>query len=214
MRISSKKYCIVGTGGFGREVLCCLIDYLASVESQVQGRVIFMVDDEYYQHTNIMGVPVIRRSEFDVSEYEVLVAVGDSSARKKMVNSLPPETQYGRLIHPTATVSEWVELGEGTIITAGCVVTCNIKLGAHTHLNLNTTIGHDCEIGDYFTTAPSVNISGSCSFGKCVYFGTSSSVRQGISICDNVTIGMGGVVVKDIVDEGVYIGSPVTKLIK
>ena len=214
MRILSKKYCIVGTGGFGREVLCCLIDYLAITEYRVQDSAVFMVDDEYFKDSNIMGVPVIRKSEFDESEYDVLVAIGDSATRKSVVTSLPAATTYATLIHPTATVSEWVEIGEGTIITAGCVVTCNIQLGKHAHLNLNTTIGHDCRLGDYFTTAPGANISGSCIFGECVYFGTSSSVRQGVNICDNVTIGMGGVVVKDIDEAGVYIGSPVRKLAK
>lgn len=93
-------------------------------------------------------------------------------------------------------------------------MTCNIKIGKHAHLNLHTTIGHDCIIGDYFTTAPATNISGNCEFGECVYFGTNSSVRQGIKICDNVTIGMGGIVVKNINEEGVYIGNPVKKLNK
>ena len=69
-------------------------------------------------------------------------------------------------------------------------------------------------MGDFFTTAPSANISGNCNFGDCVYFGTNSAVRQGVKICDNVTIGMGGVVVKDITEEGVYIGNPLKKLEK
>jgi len=47
-----------------------------------------------------------------------------------------------------------------------------------------------------------------------VYFGTNSCVRQKITICDNVTIGMGGVVVKNITEPGVYIGNPVQKLVK
>ena len=41
------------------------------------------------------------------------------------------------------------------------------------------------------------SISGNCTFGEKI-FGTNSSVRQGVSICNDVTIGMGGVVVKNI----------------
>ena len=33
-----------------------------------------------------------------------------------------------------------------------------------------------------------------------------------MSICSDVTIGMGGVVVKDIADAGVYIGNPLKQL--
>jgi sugar O-acyltransferase (sialic acid O-acetyltransferase NeuD family) len=206
------RYCIVGTGGFGREVLCCLQDFLATTGERAEDCAVFMVDDEYYSSPEIMRVPVIRRADFIPEDYKVLVAVSDPATRKSICASLPPETVYATLIHPTVIISEWVEIGAGSIITAGCVVTCNIKFGNHTHLNLNTTIGHDGVFGDFFTTAPGASISGGCRFAECVYFGTGSSVREGISICNHVTIGMGGVVVKDILDSGTYIGNPTRPL--
>jgi UDP-3-O-[3-hydroxymyristoyl] glucosamine N-acyltransferase len=109
-------------------------------------------------------------------------------------------------------VLEETEIGKGSIITMGSIVTCNVAIGDHSQLNLHTTIGHDCRIGHYFTTAPGAHISGECEIGHNVYFGTNASVRQGVRICDDVTIGMGGVVVKDIVEAGVYIGNPLRKL--
>ena len=45
-----------------------------------------------------------------------------------------------------------------------------------------------------------------------MYFGSNASVRQGISICSDVTIGMGGTVVKSINESGVYVGNPASKL--
>jgi UDP-3-O-[3-hydroxymyristoyl] glucosamine N-acyltransferase len=71
-----------------------------------------------------------------------------------------------------------------------------------------TTIGHDCIIGDYFTTAPNVSISGTCRIGDCVYFGTTSCVKEKITICSNVTIGMMSGVVKNISVSGTYVGTP------
>ena len=211
---NEKKICIVGTGGFGREALCCLIDRTATTEIKVEEIACFMVSDEHLKESKIMGIDVISLSNFDPTLYNVVVAIGDPSSRKKMVNNLPSATTYTTIIHPNAVISKWVEIGEGSIITAGTILTCNIKIGKHSHLNLLTTIGHDCIIGDYFTTSPAANISGNCIFGNCVYFGTNSAVRQGISICDNVTIGMGGIVVKDIEEEGIYIGNPLKKLDK
>jgi sugar O-acyltransferase (sialic acid O-acetyltransferase NeuD family) len=171
-----------------------------------------MVDDNNYLEKEIMGIPVIKQSNFDPEKFKVVVAVGDSKRRKQIVRKLPIQTRYTSIIHPSAVISKWVEIGEGSIITAGVILTCNIKIGKHAHLNLHTTVGHDCQIGDFFTAAPAVNISGNCTMGDCVYWGTNSSVRQGIKICDDVTIGMGGVVVKDIDNRGVYIGNPVRKL--
>ena len=214
MESSSKKLCIFGTGGFGRETLLVYIDSLKAVGKDYRDTVVFMVSDQNFTQAKVMGVPVIRQSEFDVSQYRVVIAIGEPKTRKSVVAQLPQETEYTSLIHPTAVVSEWVDIGVGSIITAGVIVTCNIVLGKHTQLNLHTTIGHDCSIGDYFTTAPGAKISGICEFGQCVYFGTSAAVRQGVSICDDVTIGMGGVVVKNIDDPGVYIGNPLKKLEK
>lgn len=76
-----------------------------------------------------------------------------------------------------------------------------------------TTIGHDCIIGDYFTTAPNVSISGTCRIGDYVYFGTTSCVKEKITICSDVTIGMMAAVVKDISVSGTYVGTP-AKLIE
>ena len=101
-----------------------------------------------------------------------------------------------------------IEIGEGSVICAGSILTTNIKIGKHSHLNLLTTIGHDTVVGDYFTTAPGAKISGNCNIGECVYFGTNSSVREKITICDNVTIGLNGGVVKNINKSGIYVGVP------
>ena len=58
----------------------------------------------------------------------------------------------------------------------------------------------------------SSKISGNCNIGKHVYFGTNSSVREKITMCDNVTIGLNSGVVKDINEEGVYAGLPTKKI--
>lgn len=214
MNLNEKKICIAGTEGFGRETLTCLMDSFINSSINIEEAVVFMERDNYSGPSTIMGIPVIKDSDFDVNKYQVVVAIGDPKIRKKIVERLPQETEYKTIIHPTAVISRWVEIGEGSIITAGVILTCNIRIGSHAHLNLNTTIGHDCSIGDFFTTAPAANVSGNCTFEEGVYLGTSSSVKQGVSICKNVTIGMGGIVVKSITEEGVYIGSPVKKLIK
>lgn len=210
----TKKICILGAGGFGREVLCCLIDALSGTSSRIEDVACFMVGDDHFKEQKIMGIQVIPLSQFDPSLYKVVVAIGDPATRKKVVESLPSQTTYTTIVHPSAVISRWVKIGEGSIITAGTILTCNITIGKHAHLNLHSTIGHDCIIGDYFTTAPAANVSGNCHLGDCVYFGTNSSVRQGVKICDNVTIGMGAVVLKDISEAGVYIGNPLKKLDK
>lgn len=207
-----QKTAIIGAGGFAREVLCLLIDSWSGSGIDYKDRVCFVERDNVLHQPQIMDVPVITQSEFDPEQYQVIIGIGDPHIRSTIVDRLPAKTKYATVIHPNAVISKWVEIGEGAIICAGTILTCNIKIGRHAHLNLHTTIGHDCQLGDFFTAAPAVNISGKCTFGNKVYFGTNSAIKEGIRICDEVTVGMGGVVTKDIHQPGIYVGNPVRKL--
>lgn len=209
-----RKLCIVGAGGFGREVLSSFKNSYLLTGEKIENEVVFLDDDLALTNKKIMGVPVIQSSDFIPSKYKVVIAIGDPNVRKRIVESLPNNTYYTTLIHPSAIIMDECEIGEGSIITAGCILTCNIKIGKHSHLNLYTTVGHDCKIGDYFTTAPATNISGNCEIGDKVYFGTNVSIKQDIQICNDTIIGMGGVVIKSITESGVYIGNPLKKLEK
>lgn len=204
---NQKKICIVGAGGFGREVY-------SSFKEIYNREFTFMDDNPDLLGKTIMGVPVISFSEFDVKLYDVVIAVGNPKTREAITEKLPSNTNYITLIHSTAIIMNDSEIGEGSIITAGCIVTCNVKIGKHSHLNLHSSVGHDCRIGEFFTTAPGARISGECVIGNNVYFGTNACVRQGVTITDETTVGMGGIVVKNIEKQGIYIGNPLKRLEK
>jgi sugar O-acyltransferase (sialic acid O-acetyltransferase NeuD family) len=196
---------IIGFGGFGREVYW-------SLNEKDRKNAIFFVDDSFYEKTQKNVLPL---SKFNNNDFEVVVAIGDPVIRKKIIEKLPKKTKFFTHIHSSVILMDYnIEIGEGSIVCANTILTTNIKIGKHCHLNLLTTIGHDCTIGDFFTTAPGVKISGNCNISNRVYFGTNSSVRQKINICDDVIIGMNAAVVKDIEEPGTYTGVPCKKLIK
>jgi len=194
---------IVGAGGFGREVYW-------SLNPIERANSVFFVDDEYWDGSDEKILPL---SRFESDKFELVVAIADSLHRERIVNSLPKNTKYFTHIHPTAQIQgEDVTIGEGSIVCAGSIITTNVKIGKHAHINLITTIGHDCVIGDYFTTAPGVQISGNETIGNNVYFGTRSCIKQKLSVCDNVIIGMNAGVVKNITEPGTYVGTPAKKV--
>lgn len=213
--MKSAKYTIgiFGIGGFGREVYW-------SLSEMERHNTVFFVEDEYWEDrfndSRISPYSVKRLTllRWQPELFKVLIAIADPLVRKRVVESLPEEVQYHTFIHPTAQILDpRCSIGEGSIICPGTIITTNVQIGKHAHLNLNTTIGHDNEIGDYFTTAPCVQISGNCRIGDCVYFGSHSSIRQKLSVCDNVTVGLQSGVVKNITEPGIYAGLP-AKLIK
>lgn len=152
------------------------------------------------------------QSAFDPSRHKAIIGIGTPTIRQKVVSELPMETEFATLVHPTVVMSQWVTLGPGTVVCAGVVLTCQIEIGEHCHLNLNTTVGHDCTFGAYCTVAPGVNVSGNCEFGDRVDVGTQAAFRQGLRVCDDVVVGMGAVVVKDIDEPGTYVGVPAQKV--
>jgi sugar O-acyltransferase (sialic acid O-acetyltransferase NeuD family) len=195
------KKALIGAGGFAREVKAHMNEF----------DMISFVDDEYYNEDNKNTLPL---SQFNPDEYEVLIAIGNPIDRMNIVKKLPTNTKYFTFIHPTVQIlGNDVLILEGSFIGAGCILTTNITLGRHTHLNLHTTIGHDCFIDDFLTSAPGVKVSGNCNIYKCVYLGTNSSIKQKINICSFTTIGMGAAVVNDIYTAGTYVGVP-AKLLK
>lgn len=194
------KKALIGAGGFADEIKAHMNEY----------DMVCFVDDFYYKENNKNILPL---SEFKPTEYKVLVAVGDSFLRKELISRLPKETKYFTFIHKSVQIlGNDVEIGEGSILCAGTIVTTNCVIGNHAHLNLQTTIGHDCRIGDYFTTAPGVKISGNNEIGECVYIGTNASTKQKLKISGNVVIGMNAAVVKDIEEAGIYVGVPAKQI--
>lgn len=198
------KKSIIGAGGFAKEVYW-------SLNPIERNDTVFFVDDIYWDGTDEKILPL---SLFESEKYEVVVAIADSKHRERIINRLPKNTKYFTHIHPSAQIhGEDVTIGGGSIICAGTIITTNVKIGKHSHINLITTIGHDCVIGDYFTTAPGVQISGNETIGDRVYFGTRSCIKQKLNVCNDVIIGMNAGVIKNITESGTYVGTPAKKVL-
>ena len=177
------------------------------VAAQIDQPITFFVDDKYLTEET---KPI---SEFDPTKYLIMVAVADSKDRFDMVQRLPKETQFFTFIHPTALIlSDNVQVREGSFIGANSILTTNIKIGKHAILNRGNQIGHDSEIGDYFSAMPGAIVSGNVTIGDCVYMGTNSSIKEKLSIHSLSTIGMNSCVVKHIKEPGVYVGVPTKKI--
>lgn len=196
------KYAIIGVGGFGSE----LESYIRTEWYCLD--IIKFVEDDYYNGE----VGVYKLSEFDYTKHKAIIAISDIKTRKRIVSQLPPETQYWSFISKESKIYGNVNIGEGSIICPGTILTTNITIGKHSQLNLQTTVGHDNIIGDYFTTAPGVRISGNCNIGDNVYFGTNAITVQKLNICSDTIIGANATVFSSIKSGGTYIGTPSKKI--
>ncbi|SRR6266403_481275 len=199
-----KKICIFGSGGFAKEVYALALDCKYIVDAFIDVK----------ENSDILGLPVKTVEYYDTYKHYGVLGIGSPKIREKIVRE-NPNVEWISLIHPNAVISSLnIQIGKGAVICANSIITADIKIGDFVQLNLATTIGHDCIIGDYFTTAPGVHISGNCLIGDRVYFGTGSSSKERINITSDSTIGAGACVLKSIIEPGVYVGIPATKIIK
>ena len=120
-------------------------------------------------------------------------------------------------------ISENAKLGnftpfncEGLIIQSGVYLSLDVKLGNFVKLNVGSKVFHDSIIGEYSTLAPGATVLGSCKIGMDCYLGSNCTVRNGVSVGDRITIGLGSVVTKSLTSERgfVYAGNPASLLHK
>lgn len=122
----------------------------------------------------------------------------------------------------------------------GCKIGNNCFIGPFVEIQKNTIIGNDTKIQSHSFICELVNIGNNCFIGHGVMFindlfsnggpaggdqskwkstiignhvsiGSNATILP-VNICDNVVIGAGAVVTKDIINPGIYIGNPAKKL--
>lgn len=208
----TKKIVIYGAGGFGREVLQLINDINSAAQNPKWDLLGFLVDKEYMSNEIINGLPILGTIDWlkNKNEISIVVAIGSSMLRRRI--SIEIEKCCGdifaTLIHPKAWVGDYVNVGAGSIVCAGALITTNIEIGRHVHVNIGSTIGHDAVLNEYVTLNPSVNVSGNVKIGIGCEVGTGSVVIPKIEIDEWSIIGAGSVVTKSIPSNVTAVGGP------
>lgn len=97
-----------------------------------------------------------------------------------------------------------VEIGAKCTIARGTlsntIIDSDVKIDDQVH------IAHNCQIGDKTVITACAEISGSVKIGKRCWIGPNASIIQKVTIGDDVIIGIGAVVTKDIESKKKYMG--------
>jgi len=131
----------------------------------------------------------------------------------KIVN---PVNLYGCIIGNNTFIGPFVEIQKDVTIGDNC------KIQSHTFICELVELGDNCFVGhgvmfinDLFSKGgPAMgdkDLWGKTKIGKNVSIGSNATILP-VNICDNVVIGAGAVVTKNIVESGVYIGNPAKKI--
>ncbi|WP_035236383.1 acyltransferase [Desulfobacter vibrioformis] len=128
------------------------------------------------------------------------------------ISVMVPANLYGCTIGDDTFIGPFVEIQSDAIIGKRC------RIQSHAFICSLVTIGNDCVIshGAKFVNDPFINdgpargdrtLWRSTVLGNNVSVGTNATLMP-ITVCDNVVIGAGSVVTKDITEPGYYCGNP------
>src|SRR5699024_7436080 len=193
-----KRVVIVGAGGFGRGVYEWLQQSPAHRERHDIVNTVF-IDDNFpnvQAHSRIVGTV---RDYVPAANDEVIVAVGVPQLRREIVDSLLNKSvQFHTFVDDRAVLAGNVEVGAGSVICPGTIISADASIGAHVHINFNCSVGHDTVLGDFSTLSPMSNVMGGTNVGAGVFVGGSAVILPRIEIGDEAIIGAGATVVQTI----------------
>lgn len=204
-----KRLLILGAGGQGKVVL----DLALTCEEW--DKISFLDGGKIGEE--VLGYPVIG----DFREYELLreeythaiVAVGNNDLRLRLTEALL-ETGYEVpiFIHPSAVVSQFSNIGVGTIVMPQVVINVSAQVGKACIVNTGVIIEHDCQVGNGVHLSPSATLGGTVNIGDKSWICLGAKVINNIAIGESVTVGAGAVVIDDISKIGTYVGIPAKRI--
>ena len=178
------------------------------------------VDDRAALHgSRILSLPVLGGEEWlesdDAQALRVVVTIGEPASRRRVVERLTARgVRFATLIHPTAVMTPWVTLGEGTVVLANCTFTADIRIGRHVVFNPGCTVAHDVVVEDYVYVSPGVDLGGKVVLEESCYLGTGAAVIPGCRVGGRSVVGAGAVVARDLPPDVTAVGVPARVLTK
>jgi sugar O-acyltransferase (sialic acid O-acetyltransferase NeuD family) len=210
-----KDLVIIGTGGHGRE----LADVVrAAVDDGAPWVLRGFLDASVERHgLEVDGIEVLGDEAVlsRLGQCAVVIGVGSTAARRRIVERLAPMgLEWPVLVHPTATVTGRVALAPGCALMGGVILTTNVRLEAHTHMNTLSSASHDCVFGPFVQVAPGARVAGNVTLGEGVDVGIGASLVQGVHVGAWSVVGAGAVVIADAPANATLVGVParVTKM--
>lgn len=211
-----RQVIIIGAGWHAAEI-CSYINDLTTAGQDV--KIVGCVDERKppgpFEGTKILGdfsalKDYLKKNEKEKFSY--ITAAGDNQLRESFVKKIKKieaaNLSAWSLIHPSAYMGRENQIGQGSCLTPGSIVTTQVTIGRHCIININASISHDCKIGDFTNINPGTVICGNVKIGKSCFMGAGAIVIDKVTIGNDVVVGAGSVVISDLSDKVRVAGVP------
>lgn len=204
-----EKYVVLGAGGHAKIVL----DILKLNHREICG----LTDAGFQEGFTCMGYPVLGTDKVLSDLYQkgiknAVMGIGHVG-NPKIRNQLYEEVKqigyvFPNVIHPKTVLAETVQVGEGNLFAAQCVLNSEVVIGNLCIINTASVVEHEVIIGNGVHVAPHATILGGAQIGDNTFVGAGSVIFQGVHIGSNCVIGAGSIVRKNVENNCVIVGNP------
>lgn len=192
---------LIGAGGHAR---ACIEVIEEQAEYAISG-LVGMPDEGF---TKVLGHSVCGADSDLVTLREkfsnALIALGQiqtSVHRKRLFQKmLALNFTLPIIVAPTAHVSRYAVLGEGTIVMHGAIVNAGAIVGKNCIINSKALIEHDAAIEDHCHISTGAIINGGARVGSGCFVGSGSLIKEGVEIGQDCLIGMGFTIRHNVLD--------------
>jgi len=198
---------IYGAGGHGRVVA----DAARAADLEVMG----FLDDAVPAGEQVLEWRILGDVEWLHGRHGVSVAlgIGANDVRRQVADKLQRAgAVLATVVHPTAVVSPYAELGPGVVVFAMAVVNVGARVGQGAIVNTGSILEHDVVIGDFAHVASNAALGGAARVGADAMLGTGAVVLPGRAVGDGSIVGAGAVVSRDVPPGVVVAGVPARRM--
>ncbi len=198
-----KDIYIIGSGGFGREILETL-KAINKIEKKYE--IIGFIDDDENKKNNLINGYLISGTVKQMKEHFLkldnkpcaVIAIADAETKKMIANTLEGTVVWENIIHPTAIIADTCKMGRGNLFQAFSLIGPNTIIGNHCMLNVGSGVGHDVIFEDFVSVMSNCDITGGVVLKENVYVSSSVSVIPGCIIGESAKLGAGSTIFKNV----------------
>ena len=173
----------------------------------------FAVDRAYRQSDSFLGLPLVDAEEattrFPPGEYDMFVALSYAKMNRLRAAKYDAMKAAGyRLASYVSSRCSYLSdtpPGDNCLILEDNTIQPFVTIGNNVTLWSGNHVGHDAVIEDHCFLTSHVVVSGFTRIGHHSFLGVNATLRNDITIAPETLIGAGAIIMKDTVEQGVYL---------
>ena len=202
-----------------------IIDYIANSEKKTPVKVyINLTEDVDFGSARVYGTRLSQivfgdweelRPILEANTDKIVDLVVENDRRNSGVPLLDMKGIKAR-IEPGSIIREKVEIGEGAVIMMGAVINIGAVVGRGTMIDMGAVLGGRAIVGDHCHIGAGAVLAGVVEPASAtpvviedgVMIGANAVVIEGVRVGRNAVVAAGAVVIEDVPENAVVVGSP------